>query len=317
MKFFLLTAVLTLFVLLAQAQRRVEGFNISFNPTAHGAYYYVVTEKQDTLWHRQAYYLSLGTMAMEGWYKDERCRIQHGLFTWYHPNRSQKSTGRYVDGKKESPWLQFDEEGNLTDSINYKDGWFVGVSMKWHKNGYLSDSMQFDGAGNGVQVSWYNDGTPSSAGRWINDTMKNGRWKYFHRNGKVMATEDYVIGKKTACACYDSTGMALDSSLCKEVEASVDKNAWRRFLETGLQKFLEMKANAGLKAGEYTVVVRFLVDQQGNVTDVKPLTNYGGGMEEEVVRLFKNAPRWTPGQQFGRKVKSYHTQPVTFVIQEK
>jgi hypothetical protein len=38
-----------------------------------------------------------------------------------------------------------------------------------------------------------------------------------------------------------------------------------------------------------------------------------GKCAEEVVR---RGPRWSPGEQNGRKVRSYHTQPITFVVSE-
>jgi periplasmic protein TonB len=37
-------------------------------------------------------------------------------------------------------------------------------------------------------------------------------------------------------------------------------------------------------------------------------------MEEEVIRLLKNSPRWKPAIQFGRNVKAYRKQPTTFMV---
>jgi len=59
-----------------------------------------------------------------------------------------------------------------------------------------------------------------------------------------------------------------------------------------------------------------VVDKEGNITDVKALTNNGYGMEEEVVRLIKKGPQWQPASQHGRMVKAYRKQPVTFMIED-
>jgi antitoxin component YwqK of YwqJK toxin-antitoxin module len=299
------------------AQKREEGFNYAFKPTDGAPRYYVVTEKKDTGWHRQAWYLPERGMAMEGWYKDAEGQVPHGKVVWYHASRSPKSIGSYKNGKKEGVWLQFNEEGGLTDSSFYVDGKLKGISLQFDNEGYLIDSTNFDGAGNGVQVSWYKEGQVSSAGRWINDTSRHGRWQYFHPNGKLRAIEDYDAGKRTAATCYDSTGTPLPADACEEREAtfSTDAKAWARFMERNLKPDVPVKN--GAPAGMYTVVIQFVVNTDGKLIDIKPLTQFGYGMEAEVERLIKASPSWVPAQQHGRKVKAYRKQPITFVVSER
>lgn len=45
-----------------------------------------------------------------------------------------------------------------------------------------------------------------------------------------------------------------------------------------------------------------------------PLTKYGYGMEQEVIRILKRSPKWIPAKQFGRAVSAYRIQPVTFQV---
>lgn len=99
----LILAVLQFFV--SFAQKRQELFDYSFRPTNSGAYYYVVTEKEDSIWHRKAYYPSPQSLAMEGWYKDDSCLVEHGLFTWFHSTLYPKSKGHYANGKKQGVWM--------------------------------------------------------------------------------------------------------------------------------------------------------------------------------------------------------------------
>jgi hypothetical protein len=69
-------------------------------------------------------------------------------------------------------------------------------------------------------------------------------------------------------------------------------------------------------AGYYTVMVRFVVNTDGSVLDITPVTHLGFGMEDEVVRLMKKSPKWIPAVQYGRNVKAYRIQPVTFAVIE-
>lgn len=100
-----------------------------------------------------------------------------------------------------------------------------------------------------------------------------------------------------------------------EIEASFPggENAWREFLQNNLRA--ETPATFGAPEGRYTVLIQFIVDKEGKLSEFKPLTRYGYGMENEVIRLLKKSPLWTPAQQNGRKVKAYRRQPVTFILE--
>lgn len=99
-----------------------------------------------------------------------------------------------------------------------------------------------------------------------------------------------------------------------EVEASFPGGdiAWRRYLEKTLSDF--NPADYGSSNGKWTVIVQFVVDKEGNISDVKALTHFGHNMEEKVVQIIKRGPRWNPATLYGKPVKAYRKQPVTFMV---
>lgn len=99
-----------------------------------------------------------------------------------------------------------------------------------------------------------------------------------------------------------------------EIEAAYPggDDAWRKFLENNINA--AVATDYGAPNGNYTVIVQFVVDREGKVSDIKALTRHGYGMEAEVIRLLKKAPRWSPAIQDGRMVRAYRKQPVTFVV---
>ena len=101
-----------------------------------------------------------------------------------------------------------------------------------------------------------------------------------------------------------------------EIEAAVDVRQWRRHLESQLQRYIEDAASQGMSPGQYTVQVRFLVEKDGSITDVKSLNDPGYGLGKGAEEVVRRGPKWSPGEQNGRKVRSYHTQPITFVVSE-
>lgn len=96
-----------------------------------------------------------------------------------------------------------------------------------------------------------------------------------------------------------------------DIPASCDCN-WAKFLLANLRG--EVPVDNGAPAGRYTVLIQFVVDREGNVSDIKPLTDHGYGMETEAMRVLKKAKGWKPGIQNGIEVKSYHRQPITFEV---
>jgi periplasmic protein TonB len=105
----------------------------------------------------------------------------------------------------------------------------------------------------------------------------------------------------------------------EEIRTSVDVTAkfegdWVKFLIKNLKP--ETPVNNNAPAGRYSVVVQFVVDKEGNVSDIKALTNHGYGVEEEAIRVLKKAPKWQPAIAGGFQVKAYHKQVIVFEVLE-
>lgn len=98
-----------------------------------------------------------------------------------------------------------------------------------------------------------------------------------------------------------------------EPKFSENKKDWADFLKKNLNAAVAVEH--GAPAGTYKVEVQFVVAENGKLSDIKPVTRFGYGMEDEVVRLIKISPDWIPAKQNGHNVTAYHKQPVTFVIE--
>lgn len=62
------------------------------------------------------------------------------------------------------------------------------------------------------------------------------------------------------------------------------------------------------------VFVRFTVQANGRVSDVRVIRGIGGGCDEEAVRVVRSMPPWKPGIQSGRAVAVEFTLPIQFVM---
>ncbi|MBL7739431.1 MAG: energy transducer TonB [Chitinophagaceae bacterium] len=92
-------------------------------------------------------------------------------------------------------------------------------------------------------------------------------------------------------------------------------DGWRMFLEKNLNPNVPIENSAPI--GKYTVIVQFVVSRDGTISDIKPLTKIGYGMEQEVVRILKKSGSWTPAVQNNRPVNAFRKQPVTFMVEDE
>jgi protein TonB len=90
--------------------------------------------------------------------------------------------------------------------------------------------------------------------------------------------------------------------------------AWLRYLNKNL-RFPQEAIDQELSG---SVVVRFIVDKDGTISDVEAIGGSdNGGIRDEVVRVIKKSGKWVPAVQNGRYVKSYKQQPVTFQLSQQ
>ncbi len=93
------------------------------------------------------------------------------------------------------------------------------------------------------------------------------------------------------------------------------QDAWRKFLERNLDS--QTPADNGAPPGNYTVTVSFLVDKDGNISQVQALNDPGYGCAAEAIRVIKKGPKWTPAIQNGRNVIYRQKQNITFQVTDQ
>ena len=76
-------------------------------------------------------------------------------------------------------------------------------------------------------------------------------------------------------------------------------------------KYPEEAKKAGI---EGRVVVQFIVQKDGSVTEVTPLKGIEHNCDKEAVKVMMKSPKWTPGILDGKKVKVKMVLPIVFSI---
>jgi protein TonB len=85
---------------------------------------------------------------------------------------------------------------------------------------------------------------------------------------------------------------------------------WNQYLSKNL-KYPTQARRMGI---EGTVIVVFVINVDGSIQDVEVLRGIGGGCDEEAVKVVKEAPKWEPGKQRGRAVRTRMRLPIRFKL---
>ena len=152
-------------------------------------------------------------------------------------------------------------------------------------------------------------------------TLEHGHFVFYHANGKVESQGDYIDGNKSGVwERFDVWGQPL-------AEKVYDPDALANIVYTRAQTMPEY-ANGGEHAfvkyvreqvspisgnklkGEVTAT--FIVEKNGELTDVKVIDGKDANFDGQVVEAVKATSPWHPGEDQGRPVRVQMRVPVQF-----
>ena len=118
------------------------------------------------------------------------------------------------------------------------------------------------------------------------------------------------------CSAQTDTVKKVDTTVIdpnqKESRFPGGERAWINFL----QENLEYPAKARRKNIQGTVVVQFIVNTDGSISDIEAISG-PEELKQAAVNTVKKSPNWIPAFQFGKKERSYKKQPINYSIQTK
>ena len=69
------------------------------------------------------------------------------------------------------------------------------------------------------------------------------------------------------------------------------------------------------KKEEGRVIVQFIVERDGSLTEIKVARSVSPTIDAEAVRVVGTMPKWEPGKQRGKEVRTKYSLPVSFRLQ--
>jgi len=269
-------------------------------------------------WHVLEYDKFIGLPFSEAWYLDADFLTADGPYIQFQPVERAKiaTRGQFDHGKKMGLWISFSNDGVSTDSTFYADN-HVTSHRGYYLNGRLRDSVWTAPDGTGISRGYWEDGKPEHTGQ-VTNWEKSGPWSYYTRQGILCSVETMQADTIASATDYDAAGKNPrphkgDYEMESEYRGGVRR--WLTYLGNAMSEdklpknFLEGKTPQG------TVVVEFIVDEQGQIGDVRVQQSVCDELDVCACNIIRKSGRWTPGVQHNRPVKTYKRQPLTFRLE--
>lgn len=151
-----------------------------------------------------------------------------------------------------------------------------------------------------------------------------------------LKTQDEIMNTKAAVGSFDVKGNDESGEVLKAKEVIVTEPVKPKEEETkvfdvveqmpqfpggpqALFEYLSTHIKYPVVAEENgvqgRVIVTFVVERDGSITDVKVAKSVDPSLDKEAQRVVKSMPNWIPGKQNGAAVRVKYTVPVTFRLQ--
>jgi TonB family protein len=211
-------------------------------------------------------------------------------------------TNHFMNGKVQMTGTYSD------DSCNVRQGqftWFDSTGTTIRQTAYT------DGKENGWETYNYSNKKINITGSYKNGE-RDGEWIGYYRTGQVAGDVIYENGKQVSGTFYNEDGSKNKKvkEFIRESEYPGGDDGWLRFLT----RTLRYPDNCWKHNIQGTVIVQFIVNEEGNPVDVTVVKSVNPELDAEAVRVISASKNWVPAVYGGRFVKSYKKQPIVFKL---
>ncbi|MFD2287102.1 TonB family protein [Pedobacter petrophilus] len=134
--------------------------------------------------------------------------------------------------------------------------------------------------------------------------------KYTQNSKGLLSFEKYSMPTPTssspAIAAVDNSDHLETVDVIPEYPGGI--NNARKYVG----EYVHYPASAVENEVEGTIILAFVIEKDGSVTDIKIEKGLGFGLDEEVIRVMMKMPKWSPAKLNGKNVRYKMRMPVSF-----
>lgn len=225
----------------------------------------------------------------------------------YYPNGKKKSIRNFHEGKQEGYANSYYPNGKMYLSEKYEDNKTKLIAWMDSTGKVLTEN------GNGSWVKYSDDFKDIEREGIVKDSLEQGEWKG-KPNDSVNYVCNYEAGVIKSGTSYDKQGNKYPFT---KIETIPEFKGGNQKLGLFLLKSIRYPAAARERRVQGRVIVTFIVDEGGFVTDAKVIRGEDMSLNDEALRVVRSSPKWIPGTQYGVPVRTAYTIPISFSIDDR
>jgi TonB family protein len=251
-----------------------------------------------------------------------------GQCVTFFPNGQRETINNYKNNQKVGERIEFFPNGKIYRMLTYSGPLTVdgvprldlGPRFSGSTDEYLvkadNDSLgnAFIVDGNGYYKGYDDKFTYVEEEGTIKNGKRDGQWKGDFRKASTTFTEKYNNGSLLSGTATNKEGKVSNYTKVRyaapEFKGGVE--AFGRFLS----RKINYDDEARRQNIEGTVILTFVVEKDGSLTDIRVLKSVMGALDNEAVRVLKLSPPWVPGTEFGLPVRVRYSVPVSFAMRK-
>lgn len=242
-----------------------------------------------------------------------------GQYVSFFENGKRKSLYQYSAKGKIGIAYEFYPNGKLYSQLKYPDTITTANQDNFATDYLITSNLDSLGKSQVTDGQGYYKGFNDKFA-YIDEEgpVKNGRrdgaWKGIDKNLKLTFTETYTEGALTSGSTIDSAGVTFSYS-GNRTTAPQFKGGYTAFGRY-LGKTIMYPDNERKIGIEGIVILQFIVEKDGIISNIKVQKSVSPGLDNEAVRVLKKSPVWMPGTRFGKPVKFTYAVPVNFKLEQ-
>lgn len=250
-------------------------------------------------------------------YSVERLADGNYVYKRYFPETKQITEFITFKGKslkiKDGLYYKAWDDGTIVTKGSYSNGVKTG---QWTENVYDLGTYQ-SGIKTGTWKTYTKDNRLEVESNYVNGKL-NGKQVYYDSLSNVIKENMFKLGELVNTA-EDTTSYRIAEEMprfqgCEDLELDpkeLNSCAQRKLLQY-IYSHLRYPREARRLNVEGTALIKFVVDKDGSLIDIKVLSGVCQAIQERSLELIQQMPKWRPGYQDGKPVKVQYTLPIVY-----
>lgn len=211
-----------------------------------------------------------------------------------------------VNSLEDATWFEIIYKDEFDSNLVNVKEYFKSGNIK--RNLYYSDYANYERDGN--QKEWFESGQLLLDMNYDHG-KKHGELLTYWEDGKSKRIDFYENDSLISGQCFDADGNEIPHFpflITPEFPGGIQE------LMNYLVRHTRYPRKSRNKGIQGTVILLFVITDEGMVSNVKIIQNLSEELDEEAMRVVRNMPRWTPGKIDGEVSSVFYYLPIKFTL---